>query len=85
MQMYNSKTEEVETKTAAEVYDGLIASINNVYSDVVLGNGFINKANHHKEHSLFDNPFKVIDGPCYAFLVHGRGPAVFGKGCSFCV
>ena len=66
--------------TAAEVYDSLVSYINNVYTDVVLNGGFINKAAHPNEHYLFDNPKRVIDGPCYAFVVHGIGPAVGGFG-----
>lgn len=29
---------------------------------------------------LYDNPKRVVDGPCYAFVVHGIGPAVGGFG-----
>ena len=52
-----------EEKTAAELYDNLIASINTVYEDVVHGNGEINMKEHPVEYELYDNPFKVIDGP----------------------
>lgn len=73
----------VET-SAAEVYDNLTASISNVYHDVINGGGFISKDDHPLEHSLFDNPLRLIEGPAYAFLVHGNGPAVggFGEGLS---
>jgi hypothetical protein len=68
-----------ETTTAAVLYESLIQSINNVYMDIV-NEGFINKDLHPVEYELFDNPFRVVDGPCYAFLVHGKGPAVGGFG-----
>ena len=68
------------TITAADVYDSLISYINNVYTDVVQNGGFINEIAHPNEHYLFDNPKRVIDGPCYAFVVHGKGPAVGGFG-----
>ena len=65
---------------ASDVYDTLKQAIVNVYDDVV-AEGFINATRHPLEHSLFNNPFRVIDGPCYAFVVHGKGPAVgdFGE------
>ena len=69
----------VET-TAAQVYDALLASIENVYNDVVFGSGFIDSNTHPEEHKLYDNPFRVVDGPCYALVVHGKGPAVGGQG-----
>lgn len=49
--------------SAAVVYDALIQSINNVYDDVINGSGFINPIKHQPEYQLFNNPFKVIDGP----------------------
>ena len=52
----------VETK-ATDLYDSLIESINNVYSDVVLGNGRIKRNRHPEEYKLFNNPFRVVDGP----------------------
>ena len=52
-----------QTTTAAHLYDSLIASINVVYDDVVNWKGRINRRSHPTEHHLFDNPFKVIDGP----------------------
>lgn len=84
MDMYNSTSEQIEWRTAEDVYDKLIASINNVYEDVVvLGHGQIDATAHPEEYHLYNNPFNVVDGPCYAFLVHGRGPAVGGQGESF--
>jgi hypothetical protein len=65
--------------TAAQVYDALITSIENVYNDVILG-GTIDQVKHPEEYKLFHNPFRVVDGPCYAFVIHGKGPAVGGQG-----
>lgn len=61
--------------SAADVYDRLINSINNVYNDIMQV-GKIKKNQHPTEYNLFHNEPGVVDGPCYAFLVHGRGPAV---------
>jgi len=76
-----------EDKTAAQAYDDLIEAINNVYFDVVanpsINNGKINPNQHRMEYDLFRNHFSVIDGPCYAFVVHGKGPAVGGQGLVF--
>ncbi|KAL9182847.1 hypothetical protein ACHAXT_004126 [Thalassiosira profunda] len=69
-------------KTAADLYASLLETINNVYDDVMAG-GKIDPAAHPEEHRLFDNPKSVIDGPCYAFVVHGKGPAVGGQGALF--
>lgn len=52
-----------ETKTAAELNDSLITSIDNVFDDVINGDGTINSSLHPEEHYIFDNKFKVIDGP----------------------
>lgn len=52
---------------ANEVLKDLIKSIKNVYSDVSK-KGFIDKDKHPEEFHLFDNPHKVVDGPCYGFL-----------------
>lgn len=65
---------------ASVIYEQLMESIRNVYDDVIYGGGYISKEKHPVEHSLFDNPMRVVDGPAYAFLVHGRGPAVGGFG-----
>ena len=51
-------------KTAAQLYDALLAAINNVCDDIVHGNGSIDPILHASEFELFGNPFKVIDGPC---------------------
>mmetsp|Transcript_5475 Transcript_5475/g.8143 ORF Transcript_5475/g.8143 Transcript_5475/m.8143 type:complete len:733 (+) Transcript_5475:32-2230(+) len=61
--------------SAADVYDRLVESINNVYDDV-MKYGKIMENVHKSEHKLFHNEPGVVDGPCYAFLVHGKGPAV---------
>lgn len=65
--------------TASEVYNKLVSSIANVYRDV-MNTGFIDEEAHPSEYKLFNNPHRVVDGPCYAFLVHGKGPAVGGVG-----
>lgn len=83
MELYDSESGEIKMKSAADVYNELIVSINKVYDDVVLGDGFIDKDKHPEEHYLFDNPFRAVDGPCYAFLAHGLGPAVGGQGENF--
>ncbi|KAL3914552.1 MAG: hypothetical protein SGILL_006062, partial [Bacillariaceae sp.] len=62
---------------AADVLKDLMESIKNVYTDVVQ-KGFIDQSKHPEEFHLFDNPKRVVDGPCYGFLVHGKGPAVAG-------
>eukprot|EP00977_Amphora_coffeiformis_P029102 scaffold38788_cov221-Amphora_coffeaeformis.AAC.2 len=72
-----------ETVSAKQLYDALVGAINNVYSDVINGNGYIDADAHPDEYELFNNPFKVVDGPCYVFLVHGIGPAVGGQGFAF--
>lgn len=69
---------------AADLYEDLMDSINKVYEDVVIRRretgGFIDPATSPNEHYLFDNPFRVVDGPCYTFVIHGHGPAVGGYG-----
>jgi hypothetical protein len=52
-----------EMTTAAAAYDALVASINNVYDDVVNGPGVIDPAAHAMEFDLYDNLFRVVDGP----------------------
>lgn len=80
----NLRGEEI---TAEQVYDDLITAINNVYYDVVahpsINNGKIDPETHRMEYNLFRNHFHTIDGPCYAFVVHGKGPAVGGQGLIF--
>jgi len=66
-------------KPVMEVYNTLVTQIVNVYKDV-MQYGLIDQATHPLEYQLYNNPNQVIDGPCYAFLVHGRGPAVGGFG-----
>lgn len=66
--------------SAASTYDALVQSIDNVYEDVINGKGFIDQSTHPEEFELFNNPFRAVDGPCYGFLVHGKGPAVGGFG-----
>jgi hypothetical protein len=67
------------TKSARVVYDTLIRHIAHVYKDV-MQDGFIDPTTHPVEYQLYNNPHQVIDGPCYVFLVHGKGPAVGGFG-----
>ncbi|KAL7538809.1 hypothetical protein ACHAXR_008806, partial [Thalassiosira sp. AJA248-18] len=83
MELYDYQTKTTRTKSAVDVYDNLIAAIDNVYGDIIGSDGKINESNHPDEYNLFNNPFNVVDGPCYAFLVHGRGPAVGGQGENF--
>ena len=68
----------VSTNSSA-VYDFLVTAIGNVYRDVMT-RGFINPVTHPGEYALFHNPHHVVDGPCYVFLVHGKGPAIGGQG-----
>lgn len=77
-QPYSMQLRGVQTSSAA-VYDSLVASITNVYKDV-MATGFINPSTHPEEYRLFHNPHHAVDGPCYVFLVHGKGPAVGGQG-----
>ena len=67
------------TKTVGDVYDTLLSHIANVFRDV-MRDGRINSVEHPVEYQLYNNPHQVVDGPCYAFLVHGKGPAVGGFG-----
>lgn len=62
-----------EWTSAEELYANLVTSIDNVWDDVIT-HGFIDQANHPDEYNLFNNEFKVVDGPCYAFVAHGKGP-----------
>jgi hypothetical protein len=66
-------------KSVEDVYATLVNHIANVYKDV-MENGVIDEATHFDEYSLYNNPKRVVDGPCYVFLVHGKGPAVGGFG-----
>ena len=67
------------SKTVEEVYDNLVDHIANVFNDV-RSDGFIDADEHPDEWKLYNNFNRVVDGPCYAFLVHGKGPAVGGFG-----
>lgn len=62
----------VQTKSSVQLYQNLIASIDAVYYAVINGVGAVE--------DMYRNPLSVVDGPCYAFLVHGKGPAVNGFG-----
>ena len=48
--------------SAADVYDNLINSINNVYNDVTKF-GRIKKNTHRMEYDLFHNAPGAVDGP----------------------
>ena len=52
-----------ETVSAKHLYDALVGAINNVYNDVINGDGYIDADAHPDEYELFNNPFKVVDGP----------------------
>ena len=67
------------TKTVEDVYNNLITSIANVFHDV-RNYEFIDADTHKEEWELYNNFNRVVDGPCYVFLVHGKGPAVGGFG-----
>ena len=67
------------TKTVGDVYNNLLTSIANVFHDV-RNYEFIDADNHKEEWDLYNNFNRVVDGPCYVFLVHGKGPAVGGFG-----
>lgn len=67
--------------TAVEVYNSLLKMIENTY--------FVESRNKSptffqkrfpNEYHLFHNKNQVVDGPCYAFVIHGKGPAVGGFG-----
>jgi hypothetical protein len=60
------------TTDASTLYNNLLTSIKNVFDDVSKF-GAINPSTHPDEHRLFDNPKRVVDGPCYAFL--GKPPS----------
>lgn len=64
------------SKSSSELYTALIDSINAVYEEIIHGSGITND-------SIYQNPLSVVDGPCYAFVVHGKGPAVLGFGETF--
>ena len=66
-------------KSVEEVYGTLVSHIANVYKDV-MEYGFIDPTTHPEEYELYNNAKQVVDGPCYVFLVHGKGPAVGGFG-----
>ena len=48
--------------SAADVYDNLVKSINNVYTDITKFGG-IKKNKHRMEYDLFHNAPGVVDGP----------------------
>jgi hypothetical protein len=48
--------------SASDVYDGLVESINNVFSDVMTS-GEIQRSTHPNEYDLYHNELGVVDGP----------------------
>lgn len=71
---YSMNLRGVEVR-AEKLYENLVKAIENVYFDVIK-NGVIDKDTHKEEYDLFHNINSVVDGPCYGFLIHGKGPAV---------
>ena len=55
--------------SAAEVYDKLVASINNVFEDVMQF-GRIREEIHKEEYDLFHNSRRVVDGPWLVLRRH---------------
>ncbi len=66
-----------QSLTATAIRNALRIAINNVHADV-LDSGNISKAEHPAEYALFHNPFGVVDGNAYSFLVNRLGVAVNG-------
>jgi hypothetical protein len=56
-----------EMVSASKVYESLITATKNVFDDVT-EKGFIDANSHPEEYHLFDNPKRVVDGPCYGLL-----------------
>ena len=66
-----------EVVTASTAYEELTDLLMTVYQDI-MSTGSISETN--PGYTLFHNIHQVIDGPCYSFVVHGKGPAVGGIG-----
>lgn len=72
------------TLNAAEIQAALRVSINGVHEDVILeqhtvdGRAGIDADEHPAEYALFHNPFGVVDGNSYSYLVNKLGVAVNG-------
>jgi len=64
------------SKSSTEMYGNLIDSISQVYDEVINGGGTTTNP-------IFHNPLSVVDGPCYAFVIHGKGSAVLDFGETF--
>jgi hypothetical protein len=68
-----------KTLDAEAVRDALKESINAVHEDLIVhGLDAIDETRHPEEYALFHNPFGVIDGNAYGYLVNGLGVAVDG-------
>ena len=69
-------------KTASSIRTALRDAMYNVWQDVVskksVTGGWIQKAGHPTEWSLFSNPQGVVDGNPYGIAIGGRGVAVNG-------
>ncbi len=70
--------------SAADIQASLRTSINRVHEDIILdghtvdGRAQIDASEHPAEYALFHNPFGVVDGNSYSFLVNKLGVAVNG-------
>lgn len=72
--------------TVTDIRNGIKSAVNNVHHDLIVqrhlnivdGRPQINKNDHPSEYALFHNPFGVVDGNSYSFLVNNLGVAVNG-------
>ncbi|NOU51026.1 hypothetical protein HG263_10825 [Pseudoalteromonas sp. JBTF-M23] len=61
-----------------DIKSSLETSINNVYADVIYGNGQINNTLHADEYAIFHNKSGLLDGNSYSYLLNHMGVAVNG-------
>lgn len=67
-----------------EIQSSLMESINNTHADIIIdpnvvgGRAQIDSVEHAMEYGLFHNPYGVVDGNSYSFLVNSLGVAVSG-------
>ncbi|MGD8363724.1 MAG: hypothetical protein PVI36_02335 [Desulfobacterales bacterium] len=67
------------TLSATDIRGAIRDAINNVHEDlIILGKPSIDEVTHPDEYALFHNPFGIIDGNSYGYLVNGLGVAVNG-------
>lgn len=65
--------------SAADLQQQLQALINQTHHDVIVRDlGGIDSSTHPEAYALFHNPWGVVDGNAYGFLVNNRGVAVNG-------